>query len=215
MEQLSNTFRDANGTTRIVSFAKHIPILYWLFLQAEKEKRGSLDEIIFLFDREENLGDYRKISPLRERQRHERHWMGFYVIQPKIVPITVTYVYVCLRQARLVNFAQGGRIGVGLDGEYSEYRRTWDALILHSWFPGKRHSITEACAASKHNESSAPPRENLGCSAGWLDETDHPAWANFAHPSQPDEDRRGECCLKGKWNVGVNSKNTIDFGLQK
>lgn len=129
--------REWNNTNRLLRETYPYPV-FAVFTSGEK--RGSLDEIIFLFDREENLGDYRKISPLRERQRHERHWMGFYVIQPKIVPITVTYVYVCLRQARLVNFAQGGRIGVGLDGEYSEYRRTWDALILHSWFPGKRHS---------------------------------------------------------------------------
>lgn len=43
-----------------------------------------------------------------------------------------------------------------------------------------------------------------------MDETDHLAWANFAHPSQPDEDRR---CSKGMERVGVNTRFTIDFGL--
>lgn len=43
-----------------------------------------------------------------------------------------------------------------------------------------------------------------------MDETDHLAWANFAHPSQPDEDRR---CSKGIERVGGNTRFTIDFGL--
>lgn len=43
-----------------------------------------------------------------------------------------------------------------------------------------------------------------------MDETDHLAWANFGHPSQPDEDRR---CSKGMERVGGNTRFTIDFGL--